>query len=416
MEENRYLCIDLKSFYASVECVERGLDPLKASLVVADLARGDNTICLAVSPALKKRGVAGRCRLREIPQSLACIVARPRMGLYIRYSAEIYKIYLSFFSKEDVHVYSVDEVFIDAGRYRMVYGPDCRALAKRVIEVVRQKTGIPAACGIGPNLYLAKIALDVMAKREADGIGELSRQSYIERLWDHKPLTDFWRIGRGTAKSLARCGIYSMRQLAAADEEMLYRKFGVDAELLIDHAWGRETATMSDVKNYVPRSRGLSSGQVLPAAYGREKTRLLIREMIDALCLELAERRLATDSLGLSVGYANREHGSGSIAIPFFTSSRTVIRRYADELYERIALDGQKARKLTVSFNRVEPESCGGFDLFNSAEEAEREKKEAEALLAIRRRYGLNAIFRASSLEDYSTALERNGQIGGHRA
>ena len=236
MTEGRYICIDLKSFYASVECVERGLDPMTAMLAVADPDRGEKTICLAVTPAMKKLGIRSRCRLYDIPDGIRYIKARPRMQLYMQYSSDIYGIYLKYFSKDDIHVYSIDEVFIDAGRYRNVYGPDTRALAAGIMADIRKSTGIPSACGIGTNLYLAKIALDIMAKHSKDGIGFLDEEIYRCELWDHKPITDFWRVGRGSAARLERYGIYTMEQIAAADEALIYRIFGIDGELLIDHA------------------------------------------------------------------------------------------------------------------------------------------------------------------------------------
>ncbi len=294
-----YFCIDLKSFYASVECVERGLNPLTARLVVADPERGEKTICLAVTPALKKLGVRSRCRLFEIPPGLSYIKATPRMRLYIKYAARIYKLYLKYFSKDDIHVYSIDEVFIDVSRYLNLYGGNIRALAGRVTADVLNSTGITAACGIGTNLYLAKIALDIEAKHAKDGIALLDEDSYRRILWDHRPLTDFWRIGHGTATRLARYGIYTMRQIAAADEKLLYRVFGVDAELLIDHAWGQESVTMEDIKAYKPKTHSITSGQVLARPYSFAQARLIMKEMLSNLCLELAEKGLLASSLSL---------------------------------------------------------------------------------------------------------------------
>lgn len=305
-----YFCIDLKSFYASVECVERGLNPLTARLVVADPERGEKTICLAVTPALKKLGVRSRCRLFEIPPGLSYIKATPRMRLYIKYAARIYKLYLKYFSKDDIHVYSIDEVFIDVSRYLNLYGGNVRALAGRVTADVLNSTGITAACGIGTNLYLAKIALDIEAKHAKDGIALLDESSYRRILWDHRPLTDFWRIGHGTATRLARYGIYTMRQIAAADEKLLYRVFGVDAELLIDHAWGQESVTMEDIKAYQPKTHSITSGQVLARPYSFAQARLIMKEMLSNLCLELTEKGLLASSLSLWVGY-ERERTAG---------------------------------------------------------------------------------------------------------
>lgn len=418
MTEGRYICIDLKSFYASVECVERGLDPMTAMLAVADPDRGEKTICLAVTPAMKKLGIRSRCRLYDIPDGIRYIKARPRMQLYMQYSSDIYGIYLKYFSKDDIHVYSIDEVFIDAGRYRNVYGHDTRALAAGIMADIRKSTGIPSACGIGTNLYLAKIALDIMAKHSKDGIGFLDEEIYRCELWDHKPITDFWRVGRGSAARLERYGIYTMGQIAAADEALIYRIFGIDGELLIDHAWGRETATIEDIKGYSPKACCVSSGQVLPKAYGHGETEQIVKEMTDQLCLELVERRLVTDSIALYIGYCgiSGQHAGGSASLPFCTCSGRIIKEYMDRLYRRIACRHLGARKINITFNGAVPDIYEGFDLLNTAGDIERDKREAQAILAIKQRYGKNAILRAYNLEKYSTAAERNEQIGGHRA
>lgn len=418
VEQGRYMCIDLKSFYASVECVERGLDPMSALLAVADPERGEKTICLAVTPAMKKMGVRSRCRLYDIPDGIEYIKARPRMSLYIQYSADIYGIYLKYFSKDDIHIYSIDEVFIDIGKYRKTYGDDPKALALKVMKDIRKDTGIPSSCGIGTNLYLAKIALDIMAKHSEDGIGMLDESTYREKLWDHKPVTDFWRVGRGSASRLEKYGIYTMRQLASADEKLIYRIFGIDGELLIDHAWGRETATIEDIKRYRPKSRCLSSGQVLPSAYDWEKTEQIVKEMTEQLCLELVEKRLVTDSVSLHISYSGMTggHAGGSVSLPFCTCSVRIIKAHMDELYRKIACRHCGARKINITFSGVVPDTYEGFDLINTAGDVERDKREAQTILAIKHRYGKNAILRAYNLEKYSTAAERNRQIGGHRA
>ena len=417
MEDGCYLCIDLKSFYASVECVQRGLDPLKARLVVADPDRGQKTICLAVTPALKKMGINSRCRLFDIPASIEYIKARPRMRLYMKYAADIYKIYLRYFSRDDIYVYSIDEVFIDAGRYRKMYGNDMKALSERIMKSVLETTGITAACGIGTNLYLAKVALDIMAKKSENGIGILDEKIYREKLWDHRPLTDFWRIGRATADKLAGYGIYTMRQVAAADSSLLYRKFGIDAELLIDHARGIETASISDIKAYLPRSRSLTSGQVLPAPYDSHKTRLVIKEMIEELCLELTGKGLVASAVGLSIGYSGRwETVSSREILPFDTDSYTVISEKADRIFERIVDKSRLMRRINIYLDDVHADENQYFDFFYSAEAIEKERHIAEAVLDIREKYGKNAVFRAMSLEEGSTAAQRNQQIGGHKA
>lgn len=325
MQKDRtYVCIDLKSFYASVECRERGLDPMTTNLVVADPERSEKTICLAVSPAMKKLGVPGRCRVFEIPKGIEYIMAPPRMQLYIDYSAEIYAIYLKYISKEDIHVYSIDEVFMDVTDYLAMYQMSAKELSVRIMEDILEHTGITATAGIGTNLYLAKVALDITAKHVEDHIGILDEESYCKTLWNHKPLTDFWRIGKGIANRLEQSGIRTMGEIAHADEDMLYRMFGVDAELLIDHAWGRESTTMQDIKSYRPKINSLSSGQVLECDYTFEKGKLVVKEMADLLCLELVEKGLVTDSITLHVGYSNRlekKPAHGTIGLRNSTSS-----------------------------------------------------------------------------------------------
>ena len=289
-KDRMYLCIDLKSFYASVECIERGLDPYKANLIVADLSRTEKTICLAASPAIKALGVSSRCRVFEIPKNIKYIAATPRMALYMEYSARIYSVYLKYISKEDIHVYSVDEVFIDVTDYLTMYQMSAKELGIMIIDDIVATTGITATCGIGTNLYLAKIALDITAKHVDDHIGYLTEELFCETLWDYRPLTDFWRIGPGTAKRLESIGIFTMRQIAMADEDMLYKMFGVDAELLIDHAWGVEPTLISDIKTYSPTSNSITSGQVLDRDYAHEEGKLIVKEMTDLLCLDLVAR------------------------------------------------------------------------------------------------------------------------------
>ena len=320
MDSKTYVCIDLKSFYASVECRERGLDPLTTNLVVADPERTEKTICLAVSPAMKALGVPGRCRVFEIPAGIDYIMAPPRMQLYIDYSAEIYAVYLKYISKEDIHVYSIDEVFMDVTEYLGMYQMTAKELSIRIMDDVLKTTGITAAAGIGSNLYLAKIALDITAKHSADHIGVLDEESYRKTLWNHKPLTDFWRIGRGISNRLARAGITTMGEIAQTEEDLLYQMFGIDAELLIDHAWGREPVTMADIKAYKPKSNSISSGQVLGCDYNYEDARLVVKEMADMLSLELVDKGLVTDSISLYVGYTNRmprkaDHGTISMTV-----------------------------------------------------------------------------------------------------
>lgn len=419
MEERIYICIDLKCFYASVECIERGWDPMNTNLVVADLERTEKTICLAVSPAMKALGVPGRCRVFEIPRNIKFFAAPPRMQLYIDRSAEIYAIYLKYIAKEDIHVYSIDEVFMDVTDYLPMYGITARQLGKKIMTDVLKSTGITAACGIGTNLYLAKVALDITAKHVEDNIGELTEESYRETLWNHKPLTDFWRIGGGLSRRLESAGVFTMGDLAHADEDMLYRMFGVDAELMIDHAWGRETALMKDIKAYKSKTNSIGSGQVLGCDADYETGRLLVKEMVDLLCLELVDKGLVTDSLTLYVGYNNRygrkgSHGTAAMSVT--TSSARKITENAVQLYERITDRYTPIHRLNLTFNNVVDEIYQQYDLFTDPAELEKEHKLQQAMLDIKDKYGKNAILKGMNLEQGATTMERNRQIGGHKS
>ena len=505
-EERSYIAIDLKSFYASVECRERGLDPLDTHLVVADPSRTDKTICLAVSPSLKAYGIPGRARLFEVVQrvdevnalrrsrapgrelkgsshfsselererslALDYIVAPPRMAYYMDYSTRIYKIYLKYAAPEDIHVYSIDEIFLDATDYIRTRGVTARDFAMLIVRDVLATTGITATVGIGTNLYLAKIAMDVMAKRmkpDADGvrIAELDEMSYRRALWDHRPLTDFWRVGRGIAKKLEDNGLYTMGDVARCsigksgsghDEELLYRLFGVGAELLIDHAWGWESCRISDIKAYRPASRSISSGQVLMTPYGFEKARLIVREMTEQLVLELVEKALVTDLIELYIGYDRvsladkalaREYAAdaesdrygrrvpkgahGSVRLDRYGSSSKQITEAMIALFDRIADPALSVRRVTVAACELEDESFLGresekqLDLFGEMESAREEsaaEKEArmserrrqQVMLDIKKKYGKNAILKGTNLEKGATAKDRNRQIGGHKA
>ena len=418
-KEPYFLCIDLKSFYASVECVARGLDPMTTNLVVADPDRTEKTICLAVTPPMKKLGVSSRCRVFEIPKNIDYIMAPPRMALYLDYSARIYSVYLKYFHEDDIHVYSVDEAFMDASNYTRIYGKDIKKLAKVIMEDIYQTTGITSACGIGTNLYLCKVALDITAKHSPDNIGILTEEDYRRLLWEHQPLTDFWRIGRGTAKRLDKYGIYNMRQVAEAPEELLYKCFGVDAELLIDHAWGRESTTIRDIKSYVPKSHSITSGQVLFCEYTYEKARLVLHEMTESLCFDLIEQKQVTDSVGLYVGYTNRlgvPPARGSATLPFYTCSTKIIQTEMDRLFSKIVEPEFLIKRISISFNRLLDEQEEGWDLFTDVRELKKEKDMTKTVLNIKNKFGKNAIFKAMNLEEGATALERNKQIGGHRA
>ncbi len=420
MEKQRtYICIDLKSFYASVECVERGLNPLTTNLAVADPERTEKTICLAISPSMKALGIKNRCRVFQIPKNVDYIMAVPRMQLYIEYSARIYSVYLKYIAKEDIHPYSIDEVFMDVTDYLGMYQMTAKELGIAIMQDVYGTTGIPATCGIGTNLYLAKVALDITAKHSKDFIGILDEESYQKKLWNHKPLTDFWRIGPGIARRLEGIGITTMKQITEVGEEHLYRLFGIDAELLIDHAWGRETTTIADIKEFRPKHSSLTSGQVLSCGYSFEQGRLVVKEMADLLCLDLVDKGLITESITLYVGYENRsamEPAHGSIRTSSPTSSAKTILPYVEELYNRIVDSRGMIKRINISFNDVMDETYQQYDFFSAPEELERERSMQKAMLDIKKKFGKNAILKGMNLSEGATTKERNQQIGGHRS
>lgn len=414
-----YLCIDLKSFYASVECVERGWDPLTARLVVADPERSEKTICLAVSPALKQMGVPNRCRVFQIPKEIPYKMAPPRMQLYIDYAAEIYGVYLKYIAKEDIQVYSIDEAFLDVTDYLHLYQMTAMELGRKIMQDILDTTKIPAACGVGTNLYLAKVALDIMAKHETDRIAYLDEARYREKLWKHKPLTDFWRVGRGTVERLSNMGICTMEEIAHARESLLYKAFGIDAELLIDHAWGREPVTIADIKAYRPKNTSFSSGQVLPRDYEYEEGVLVVKEMADLLCLDLVDQGLVTSHISLVIGYSNQkcfEPAKGSTTLRSATSSNRRLLSYVEQLYRRIVRPGAYIRRITLTYTGVMTEDYQQFDLFSDPEETEKDVKAQRAVISIKQRYGRNAILKGMNLEESATTIERNGQIGGHKS
>jgi DNA polymerase V len=414
-----YLCIDLKSFYASVECVERGWDPLTARLVVADPERSEKTICLAVSPALKQMGVPNRCRVFQIPKEIPYKMAPPRMQLYIDYAAEIYGVYLKYIAKEDIQVYSIDEAFLDVTDYLHLYQMTAVELGRKIMQDILDTTKIPAACGVGTNLYLAKVALDILAKHETDRIAYLDEARYREKLWKHKPLTDFWRVGRGTVERLSNMGICTMEEIAHARESLLYKSFGIDAELLIDHAWGREPVTIADIKAYRPKNTSFSSGQVLPRDYEYEEGALVVKEMADLLCLDLVDQGLVTSHISLVIGYSNQkcfEPARGSTTLRSATSSNRRLLSYVEQLYRRIVRPGAYIRRITLTYTGVMTEDYQQFDLFSDPEETEKDVKAQRAVISIKQRYGRNAILKGMNLEESATTIERNGQIGGHKS
>ncbi len=501
-----YIAIDLKSFYASVECLERQLDPLTTNLVVADGTRTQKTICLAVTPSLKEIGVKGRPRLFEVSQKvkeenirrkeraphgrfegssynkvelsqspqleLDFITATPRMAKYIEYSTKIYNIYLKYVAPEDIHVYSIDEVFMDITQYLPTANMTPRAFAKKILKDVDESIGVTATCGIGTNLYLSKIAMDIVAKHipsDKDGvrIAQLDEMSYRKLLWTHRPLTDFWRVGRGYTKKLESHGIYTMGDIARCsigdkkeyyNEDLLYKIFGINAELLIDHAWGYEPCTIADVKAYKPETKSIGSGQVLQYPYTYEKAKLIVREMTDLLALDLVDKGMVTDQIVLHVGYdidnlTNPEikkkykgpvktdyygrqvprHAHGSVNLEKKTSSTKLIIDGVMDLFEQIVNKDLLVRRVNLSANHVVSESeaarekeSGQMDLFQIFDEAEideneiraleREKKMQKAILDIKKRYGKNAIVKGMNLEEGAMTMNRNKQIGGHKA
>lgn len=417
--KRKYICIDLKSFYASVECVERGLDPMTTRLVVADIGRTEKTICLAITPAMKALGIKNRCRIFEIPKGIDYIVAMPRMQKYIDYAAEIYGIYLKYISKDDIHVYSIDEAFMDVTDYLNLYNLTARELGQLIMNDIYNSLGIRATCGIGSNLYLAKIALDITAKHSKNFIGELDEESFKSKLWNYRPLTDFWRIGSGIARRLDSYGIMTMGDIAKCQEDFLYNIFGIDAELIIDHAWGRESTTIKQIKAYKPGSNSISSGQVLACDYNHKDGEIIIKEMADIVCLEMVEKNLITKSLTLHVGYSNRlnrKAAHGTVSLDFETNSDLVIIPAVVDLYNRIVNPNFPIRRVNLTCNGVVQEECRQYSFFVDIGELERNNKIQKAMIEIKNKYGKNAIVKGMDLQDRATTMERNEQIGGHRA
>lgn len=417
MEKTRtYYCIDMKSFFASVECAERGLDPMVTPLVVADESRGRGALCLAVSPYMKKLGVKNRCRLFEIPQNIDFLIAKPRMKKYIEYAADIYELYLDFFSPNDIHVYSIDECFLDATKYLETYKTTPKAFAKRLIEEIKTRKSIPATAGIGTNLYLAKIALDITAKHTPDGIGYLDEETYKRTLWDHLPLTDFWQIARGTVKRLKKLRINTMHDVAAAPEAVLYKEFGINAELLIDHAHGREPCTIEDIKAYKRKNTSVSSSQILFSDYDYEKTELVVKEMILSGSQELLRRKVVATTVGVFIGYSQDyiPPTGGNLRMSDATASYRTIVEYALKIFRKTTLKNQPIRRVSVDFGSVIPEESAQNSLLFDTEKVEKEKKTERSVLAIKEKFGKNALLRGMDLQEGATTVERNKLIGGH--
>ena len=462
MQSRTYAAIDLKSFFASVECILRGIDPLKAKLVVADESRTEKTICLAVTPALKAYGIPGRARLFEVNQKVReverrtgekveFLIAKPQMAKYVEYSTKVYNVYLKYVSAEDIHAYSIDECFLDLTRYLKLYKKSARELVKTIIQDVFTTTGITATGGIGTNLYLCKIAMDIMAKHvdaDEDGvrIAELDEMGYRRQLWSHQPITSFWQVGRGIAARLEKCylnggrGIRTMGDIARVsvkNPEALYKMLGVNAEILIDHAWGYEPCTIADIKKAKPRSRSTGEGQVLQDPYTFEKARLVVREMVDTVSMALVEHNLVAKGMVLTVGYDRENvdkgiyHGEtvvdfygrtipkpahGTATLGHYSSSQSAFAEVVMQLFDRIVNPELTVRRLNLVAIDVVDEGNEGFDLFTDVKKQEREKKRLKAELMIKKRFGKNAIVKGMDLQEGATTVERNGQIGGHRA
>lgn len=415
-----YLCIDLKSFYASVECVDRGFDPFETNLVVADPTRGRSTICLAASPAIKRLGVPSRCRVYQIPQNIKYEMAPPRMKRYMEVSAQIYGIYLRSVCTQDIHVYSIDECFIDATPYLKLYQTDARSFAKKLMTDVQRETGICATAGIGTNLFLAKVALDITAKHVDDHIGYLDEREFRRLIWHHRPITDIWGIGPGIARRLLQYNAQDLYGITQVDERFLHKEFGVNAEFLIDHAWGYESCTMADIKAYRPRSHSLSNGQVLCRDYSVNEARTVIREMASASALDLVEKHLICDSISLYVGYSLAEEGVPSVGAARKLGERTNSRRKLTErllsIYDEIVDPRRSIRRLNIAMGGLEDEGCAMHTLFDDLEAEEEEHSLSAATLAVQQKFGKNALLRGISLRKEATQRERNQQVGGHRA
>ncbi len=412
-----YLCIDLKSFYASVECVERGLDPFKVNLVVADPTR-NGAITLAASPAIKKLGVPSRGRVYQIPKNIDYITAVPRMSLYMQYSAKIYGIFLKFVSNEDCHMYSIDEAFLDITSYLKLYHKSAKELAKTIIDQVFNETGICATVGIGSNLFLAKVALDVCAKHAKDFMGYLDEDLFRQSLWHHQPLSDIWMIGPGTVRHLARLGLFDLYDIAHYPEGLLYKEFGINAEYLIDHAWGKEETTIADIKAYKPKQSSISNSQILFEDYSYEEALLVLKEMVEINVLSLTEKKLVSNHISLYIGYSKDCHAPsrGSTKITNTSNSYTILLKEFCRLYQRTVLKNIPIRQIAIHFGNIQPEQYEQYDLFTNYNEIKKERQIQQTLVEIKKRYGKNAVLKGMNLCEKATTPKRNTLIGGHNA
>ena len=416
MAKKVYLCIDLKCFFASVECVERNLDPFKADLVVADPSRGNGAICLAISPSLKAKGVKNRCRIFEIPKNIDYIVALPRMKKYIEHSSKIYSIYLKYVSEEDILVYSIDECFLDVTHYLKLYKMNEKQLAKMIIDDVYKQTNICATVGIGTNMFLAKIALDITAKKSKDFMGYLDEEKFKEEIWHHKPITDIWNIGSGIANRLKKYGAFDLYDVAHMDEEILYKEFGVNAEFLIDHSKGIEPCTIKEVHNYVRKNNSMSNNQILFEDYKYEDAFLVLKEMVELNVLELVDKHLVTNSIYLHIGYSKDviKPVGASMKLDEYTSSYAKLNEYFINLFRKNVDKNHMIRRIGIGFGNVIDESYATYNLFTNIEKEQKERKVQEAIIEIKKKFGKNSILKAMNMQEKATTRKRNKLIGGH--
>ena len=414
--EKVYLCIDLKCFFASVECVARGLDPFETDLVVADPSRGNGAICLAISPSLKAKGVKNRCRIFEIPKNIDYITALPRMKLYIKYSADIYGIYLKYVSAEDIVVYSIDECFLDVTSYLKMYKLTAKELAKKIIDDIYDTLNICATVGIGTNLFLAKVALDITAKHTSDHMGYLDEEEFKKQIWHHKPITDIWNIGRGIAKRLEKYNCYDLYDVAHMDEKVLYKEFGVNAEFLIDHSKGIEPTTIKDIHNYKAKSNSMSNNQILFEDYKYDDAFLVLKEMVEMNVLELVDKHLVTNCISLFVGYSKDviKPTGVSMTLDEYTSSYAKLNEYFIRLFKNNVDKYHMIRRIGIGFNNVIDEKYATINLFTDVKKEEKERKMQEAIIEIKKKYGKNSILKAMNLQEKATARKRNKLVGGH--
>ncbi len=416
MEDRVYFVIDMKSFFASVECAERGLDAMTTNLVVADSSRTEKTICLAVTPAMKSLGIKNRCRLFEIPRDIDYIIAKPRMKKYIEYASKIYGIYLKYIDKNDIHVYSIDECFIDATDYLKMYNLKAHDFAKMLMSEIYQTLHIVSSAGIGTNLFLAKIALDITAKHSKNRIGWLNEEKFKKTLWHHKPITDFWQISNGISNRLLKYGITDMAGIATYDENALYKEFGINAELIIDHAWGRESCLMSDIKNYKVKSRSVSYSQILFCNYNFEDSKNVLLEMVQNGCYDLARKNLTTSNIYLSVGYGDIrfDFSTASQKLKINTNLYSVISPYFEKLFDKIVHKNRPIRKVSFGFGGISSDKYEQYDLFTDMSQIEKEKNLVQSILDIHEKYGKNALLKGNDFKENATQVERNKMIGGH--